>query len=182
MHHTTGSRAVQSNCFKTAQATSPSSQVPAPHTLPPPGASPSPARSPTAGTFDQPCPTSRRGATRRIRGLHLAAASLATWQSSQARSCWRSPRCSSGVKVRGDEGGAPGNPGWARFHGDTVHDPRVWQIGPGHFAAIVLIGSKSPISVGAYEALIVPIHEPSHVTVEVEPLERTAITNAWVID
>lgn len=60
--------------------------------------------------------------------------------------------------------------------GDTVRDLHVWQVGPGHLAAIVSIASERPQSVAAYKALLAPIHALSHVTVEVEPLERTAAT------
>jgi len=57
--------------------------------------------------------------------------------------------------------------------------PRSRNLAAGcHFAAIVSISSKRPFSVGAYKALLVPIYELSHVTVEVETLKRTAIANA----
>lgn len=51
--------------------------------------------------------------------------------------------------------------------GDAVQDLHVWQIGPGHFAAIVSIASAAPRSVEAYKALLAPIQALSHVTVEV---------------
>ncbi|TDS68077.1 cation diffusion facilitator family transporter [Comamonas sp. JUb58] len=56
---------------------------------------------------------------------------------------------------------------------DVIQDLHVWQVGPGHFAAIVSIGSFSPNTVEAYKALLLPIHELSHVTVEVEKLARS---------
>ncbi|QIM54245.1 CDF family Co(II)/Ni(II) efflux transporter DmeF [Hydrogenophaga crocea] len=51
--------------------------------------------------------------------------------------------------------------------GDTVLDLHVWQLGPGHFAAIVSIGSANPQTPATYKALLAPVHELSHVTVEV---------------
>ena len=54
--------------------------------------------------------------------------------------------------------------------GDAINDLHVWQIGPGHFAAIIAIGSAHPGSVDAYKMLLAPIHELSHVTVEVQKL------------
>lgn len=51
--------------------------------------------------------------------------------------------------------------------GDAIHDLHVWQVGPGHFAAIVSIASAHPQAPSAYKALLRPVHELSHVTVEV---------------
>lgn len=57
--------------------------------------------------------------------------------------------------------------------GDHIQDLHVWQIGPGHFAAIVSIVSAMPRDPRAYKALLAPVHELSHVTVEVLPLADT---------
>lgn len=52
--------------------------------------------------------------------------------------------------------------------GDTITDLHVWQVGPGHFAAIVSLASPAPREVPAYKALLAHIHELSHVTLEAE--------------
>lgn len=57
--------------------------------------------------------------------------------------------------------------------GDRIQDLHVWQIGPGHFAAIVSIATAMPRDPRAYKALLAPVHELSHVTVEVLPLAGT---------
>ena len=54
--------------------------------------------------------------------------------------------------------------------GDTLKDLHVWQIGPGHFAAIVSVASATPQPAQHYKALLLPVHELSHVTVEVQAL------------
>jgi len=54
--------------------------------------------------------------------------------------------------------------------GDRIEDLHVWQIGPGHFAAIVSIASHRPKPARDYKALLSPIHELSHVTIEVQGL------------
>ena len=54
--------------------------------------------------------------------------------------------------------------------GDTLKDQHVWQIGPGHFAAIVSVASATPQPAQHYKALLLPVHELSHVTVEVQAL------------
>lgn len=58
--------------------------------------------------------------------------------------------------------------------GDAIQDLHVWQVGPGHFAAIISMGSFNPNTVEAYKALLLPIHELSHVTVEVVRLSKTS--------
>lgn len=50
--------------------------------------------------------------------------------------------------------------------GDQIEDLHVWQVGPGHFPAIVSIASEAPKDASAYKGLLRPIHELSHVTVE----------------
>lgn len=54
--------------------------------------------------------------------------------------------------------------------GDTLKDLHVWQVGPGHFAAIVSVASATPQPAQHYKALLLPVHELSHVTVEVQVL------------
>lgn len=54
--------------------------------------------------------------------------------------------------------------------GDTLKDLHVWQIGPGHFAAIISVASATPQPAQHYKALLLPVHELSHVTVEVQAL------------
>lgn len=53
--------------------------------------------------------------------------------------------------------------------GTTVTDLHVWQVGPGHHAAIVALSSPMPEPPEAYKARLGHIHELSHVTVEVQP-------------
>ncbi|VCU68564.1 Cadmium, cobalt and zinc/H(+)-K(+) antiporter [Pigmentiphaga humi] len=52
--------------------------------------------------------------------------------------------------------------------GSEVTDLHVWQVGPGHFAAIVALIAHEPREPAHYKALLAHIHELSHVTVEVQ--------------
>ncbi|WP_269494858.1 CDF family Co(II)/Ni(II) efflux transporter DmeF [Castellaniella sp. S9] len=52
--------------------------------------------------------------------------------------------------------------------GDQITDLHVWQVGPGHFAAIVSLIARKPKESEDYKVLLAPIHELSHVTVEVQ--------------
>lgn len=52
--------------------------------------------------------------------------------------------------------------------GSRVTDLHVWQVGPGHFAAIVALVAREPQEPAHYKALLAHIHELSHVTVEVQ--------------
>ncbi len=52
--------------------------------------------------------------------------------------------------------------------GSQITDLHVWQVGPGHFAAIVSLIAREPCEPAHYKALLAPIHELSHVTVEVQ--------------
>ncbi|WP_323034339.1 CDF family Co(II)/Ni(II) efflux transporter DmeF [Pararhodobacter sp.] len=52
--------------------------------------------------------------------------------------------------------------------GDQITDLHVWQVGPGHFAAIVSLIARNPQESEDYKTLLAPIHELSHVTVEVQ--------------
>ncbi|MFE3837947.1 CDF family Co(II)/Ni(II) efflux transporter DmeF [Pseudogemmobacter sonorensis] len=51
---------------------------------------------------------------------------------------------------------------------DRISDLHVWQVGPGHHAAIISVVSSDPAAPGDYKARLAGIHELSHVTVEVE--------------
>ncbi len=52
--------------------------------------------------------------------------------------------------------------------GSQVADLHVWQVGPGHFAAIISLMAQEPKEPAHYKALLAHIHELSHVTVEVQ--------------
>lgn len=53
--------------------------------------------------------------------------------------------------------------------GDRVTDLHLWQIGPGHRAAVVAIVSDRPLTPAAYKQRLADVPRLSHVTVEVEP-------------
>ena len=53
--------------------------------------------------------------------------------------------------------------------GDRVSDLHLWQIGPGHRAAIVTIVSDRPQAPAAYKERLSGIAGLSHITIEVEP-------------
>ncbi len=53
--------------------------------------------------------------------------------------------------------------------GDRISDLHVWQVGPGHHAAIVALVSENPRDPGYYKEKLRAIGELSHVTVEVTP-------------
>src|SRR5262249_5666221 len=52
--------------------------------------------------------------------------------------------------------------------GDRVPDLHLWQIGPGHRAAIVSLISDDPLPPSDYKRRLSGLHGLSHVTVEVE--------------
>lgn len=52
---------------------------------------------------------------------------------------------------------------------DRITDLHVWQVGPGHHAAIIAIHSQAPKAPAFYKQKLAAIHELSHVTVEVSP-------------
>ena len=54
---------------------------------------------------------------------------------------------------------------------DTIADLHVWQIGPGHFSAIVSLATQSPKDSSFYKAKLSHIHELSHLTVETQALK-----------
>jgi cation diffusion facilitator family transporter len=51
--------------------------------------------------------------------------------------------------------------------GDRITDLHVWQVGPGHHAAIVAVSTSEPRDPAFYKAKLEELHELSHVTVEV---------------
>ncbi|RWR33658.1 cation transporter [Sinirhodobacter populi] len=51
---------------------------------------------------------------------------------------------------------------------DRIADLHVWQVGPGHHAAIISLVSSAPKEPSEYKMRLTPIHELSHITVEVE--------------
>jgi cation diffusion facilitator family transporter len=53
--------------------------------------------------------------------------------------------------------------------GDRVSDLHLWQIGPGHQAAIVSIVTDHPQPPSFYKARLAGVHRLSHVTVEIAP-------------
>lgn len=57
--------------------------------------------------------------------------------------------------------------------GERITDLHVWQVGPGHHAAIVAIQSAEPKAPAFYREKLRAIHELSHVTVEVSTLRKS---------
>lgn len=53
---------------------------------------------------------------------------------------------------------------------DRIADLHVWQVGPGHYAAIIAIVSPVPLAPGDYKRKLADLDELSHVTVEVTPM------------
>ncbi|CAI2932774.1 CDF family Co(II)/Ni(II) efflux transporter DmeF [Aminobacter niigataensis] len=53
--------------------------------------------------------------------------------------------------------------------GDVITDLHVWQVGPGHHAAIVALKSSAPATPESYKSKLAHIHDLSHVTIEVQP-------------
>jgi Co/Zn/Cd efflux system component len=51
---------------------------------------------------------------------------------------------------------------------DCITDLHVWQVGPGHHAAIIALRSTAPRDPDHYKQRLARIGELSHVTVEVE--------------
>lgn len=52
---------------------------------------------------------------------------------------------------------------------DVITDLHVWQVGPGHHAAIVALKSSAPATPESYKSKLAHIHDLSHVTIEVQP-------------
>lgn len=62
----------------------------------------------------------------------------------------------------------------AAIEGDAdnrLSDLHLWQIGPGHWGAIVSLVTHTPREPGHYKTLLAEVHELSHVTVEVHPCD-----------
>ena len=57
--------------------------------------------------------------------------------------------------------------------GDRVTDLHLWQVGPGHRAAVISIVTDRPQPPSAYKSRLAGLHDLSHVTVEVEPCLHT---------
>jgi cation diffusion facilitator family transporter len=53
--------------------------------------------------------------------------------------------------------------------GDRVTDLHLWQVGPGHRAAVVSLVSDHPMPPAAYKSRLTEVSGLSHITVEVEP-------------
>jgi cation diffusion facilitator family transporter len=51
---------------------------------------------------------------------------------------------------------------------DRVTDLHLWQVGPGHRAAVISVVSDNPLPPAAYKSRLAGLHGLSHVTVEVE--------------
>lgn len=51
---------------------------------------------------------------------------------------------------------------------DRIVDLHVWQVGPGHHAAIVTIQSSRPLKTADYRAKLSHIHDLSHLTIEID--------------
>jgi cation diffusion facilitator family transporter len=59
-------------------------------------------------------------------------------------------------------------------NGDRVADLHLWQVGPGHQAAIVCLVTDHPQPPSAYKAKLAELHTLSHITIEVEPCPQHA--------
>jgi cation diffusion facilitator family transporter len=56
---------------------------------------------------------------------------------------------------------------------ETITDLHVWQIGPGHYSAIIAVATASPQSPSVYKAKLHDIDHLAHVTVEVNDVGAT---------
>lgn len=56
---------------------------------------------------------------------------------------------------------------------DRIVDLHVWQVGPGHRAAIVAIASAAPQPLESYKRRLAHLDEISHLTVEIHPWDST---------
>ncbi|MGE5537430.1 MAG: CDF family Co(II)/Ni(II) efflux transporter DmeF [Gemmatimonas sp.] len=54
---------------------------------------------------------------------------------------------------------------------DRITDLHLWQLGPGHWAAVVSVVSSDPQAPDVYKRRVAGIEEVSHLTVEVQPCE-----------
>lgn len=55
------------------------------------------------------------------------------------------------------------------IHGDRVSDLHLWQVGPGHRAAVIALVSDDPQPPAHYKARLAGMRELSHITIEVQP-------------
>jgi cation diffusion facilitator family transporter len=88
-----------------------------------------------------------------------------------ARWAWGLIRDSGGVLldyVPADEDLPDEIRGLIEVDGDRIDDLHVWQVGPGHHAAIVSLSSSAPKPIAYYKARLAAIHDLSHVTIEVD--------------
>jgi Co/Zn/Cd efflux system component len=53
--------------------------------------------------------------------------------------------------------------------GDRISDLHLWQVGPGHRAAVIALVSDDPRPPAHYKARLAGVRGLSHVTVEVQP-------------
>ena len=53
--------------------------------------------------------------------------------------------------------------------GDRISDLHLWQVGPGHRAAVISIVADRPQAPSVYKERLAGLHNLSHVTIEVEP-------------
>lgn len=58
--------------------------------------------------------------------------------------------------------------------GDRISDLHLWQIGPGHHAAVIALVSDDPKAPSVYKARLAGLAGLSHVTVEVEPCRQAS--------
>ena len=58
--------------------------------------------------------------------------------------------------------------------GVEIYDLHVWRLGPGHHAAVVSLMARDPQPPTVYKAKLAGLPGLSHVTVEVEPMQRPA--------
>ena len=54
---------------------------------------------------------------------------------------------------------------------NKIADLHLWRVGPGHWAAIVSLVTHHPRGLEHYRALLAPVHEISHLTVEIQSRE-----------
>ncbi len=52
---------------------------------------------------------------------------------------------------------------------DRIADLHLWRVGPGHWAAAVSLVTHTPRDPAYYKALLAPVHELSHITIEIQP-------------
>jgi len=63
-----------------------------------------------------------------------------------------------------------GHPRWLETKGDRVTDLHLWQVGPGHRAAVISVISDHPLSPAIYKRRLGGLQGLSHVTIEWRPV------------